>query len=67
MLAVKGQIHAQEVKIDLNGSVAPDYVFAQDYKLPSLDKVQQYIDQHHRLPEVPSATEMEVNGIKEAK
>jgi hypothetical protein len=26
-LAVKGSIHTQEVKVDLQGAVAPDYVF----------------------------------------
>ena len=62
-LAVKGQIHAQEVKVDLNGAVAPDYVFEKDYALPSLESVKTYIDQNKHLPEVPSAKEMEANGI----
>jgi hypothetical protein len=62
-LSVRGQVHAQEVKIDLSGSVAPDYVFAKNYKLPSLEEVKAYIDQHQHLPEVPSAKEMDANGI----
>jgi Phage T4 tail fibre len=62
-LAVKGQIHAQEVKIDLNGAVAPDYVFEKDYKLPSLESVKEYIDTNKHLPEVPSAKEMGEKGI----
>jgi hypothetical protein len=32
-LAVKGTIHTQEVRVDLNGAVAPDYVFEKDYSL----------------------------------
>ena len=63
-LTVKGVVHAQEVKIDLNGATAPDYVFEKDYKLPSLEKIKSYIDRYHHLPEVPSAKEMEENGVK---
>ena len=62
-LSVKGQVHAQEVKVDLSGSVAPDYVFTGNYKLPSLEEVKAYIDKHQHLPEVPSAKEMETSGI----
>jgi hypothetical protein len=63
-LSVKGVVHAQEVKVDLTGAVAPpDYVFNEDYKLPSLETVKAYINKNHHLPEVPSAKEMEANGI----
>ncbi|HRK55438.1 MAG TPA: tail fiber protein [Cyclobacteriaceae bacterium] len=62
-LTVKGVIHAQEVKVDLNGSVAPDYVFERDYPLTSLEELKSYIDQNKHLPEVPSAKEMEEEGI----
>jgi hypothetical protein len=62
-LSVKGQIHAQEVKVDLNGAIAPDYVFNKDYKLPSLEEIQSYITANKHLPEVPSAKEMEEKGI----
>jgi hypothetical protein len=62
-LSVKGQIHAQEVKVDLNGAIAPDYVFEKDYVLPSLEQIQSYITANKHLPEVPSAKEMEEKGI----
>ncbi|MEQ9413812.1 MAG: tail fiber protein, partial [Cyclobacteriaceae bacterium] len=62
-LTVKGIIHTQEVKVDLNGSVAPDYVFEKDYPLTSLEELESYIDQNKHLPEVPSAKEMEEEGI----
>jgi hypothetical protein len=62
-LTVKGDIHTQEVKVDLNGAVAPDYVFEKDYPLTTLEDLKSYIDQHKHLPEVPSAKEMEENGI----
>ncbi len=63
-LAVKGNIHAQEVKVDLNGAVAPDYVFKEGYNLKSLEEVQNYIKEHGHLPNIPSAKEMEENGIE---
>jgi len=63
-LAVKGQVHAQEVKVDLNGAVAPDYVFEKDYQLTSLEEIKNYIDQNKHLPEVPSAAAMEKNGVQ---
>ena len=61
-LAVKGDIHAEEVKVDLNVP-GPDYVFDEDYDLPSLEELQNYIRENRHLPEVPSAKEMEANGI----
>lgn len=63
LLAVKGTVHAREVKVDMAGAVAPDYVFEKNYKLPSLDDIKSYINQHHHLPEVPSAKELEENGM----
>ena len=59
---VKGDIHAEEVRVDLTVP-GPDYVFEEDYDLPSLESIQNYIRENKHLPEVPSATEMEENGI----
>jgi hypothetical protein len=61
-LAVNGDVHAKEVKVDLNFP-GPDYVFESDYKLLSLEQIHQYVQEHKHLPEVPSAKEMEQNGI----
>jgi hypothetical protein len=61
-LAVKGTVHAQEVKVDLNVP-GPDYVFEENYNLPSLTEIENYIKQNKHLPEVPSAKAMEANGI----
>jgi len=63
-LSVKGQVHAQEVKVDLNGAIAPDYVFKEGYDLKSLEEVQDHIQEHGHLPNIPSAQEMEANGIQ---
>ena len=63
-LTVKGTIHAQEVKVDLNGVLAPDYVFLDDYELRPLEAVQNYIKEHGHLPNIPSAKEMEAQGVE---
>ncbi|MBL0737623.1 hypothetical protein JI750_12025 [Flavobacterium sp. GN10] len=62
-LTVAGNIHAQEVKVTVNAGVVPDYVFANDYKLKSLNEVEQYIKKNSHLPEIPSAKELEKNGL----
>jgi hypothetical protein len=61
-LTVNGKIHAKEVRIDLDFP-APDYVFANDYKLKSLQEVDEFIKQNSHLPEIPSAKEIEKNGL----
>jgi hypothetical protein len=63
LLAVSGQVHAQEVKVSITVP-GPDYVFANDYKLTSLKEIEAYIDRNKHLPEVPSAKEMEKNGVQ---
>ncbi len=62
-LTVKGIVHAQEVRVDLSVP-GPDYVFEKSYKLRTLEEIKTYIDQNKRLPEVPSAAEMEKNGVQ---
>jgi hypothetical protein len=62
-LTVKGKIHTQEVRVDMSGPLVPDYVFAEDYKLKSLQEVEDYIKENKHLPEIPSAKEIEKNGL----
>lgn len=66
-LTVKGKIHTQEVRVDMTGSLVPDYVFANDYKLKSLQEVESYVNQNSHLPEIPSAKEFEKNGMQLAE
>lgn len=73
MLTVKGSIHTQEVVIDLEGAVAPDYVFERyfegisalnpEYEFLSLSEIEAFIKQYHHLPKMPSAIEFDKNGI----
>jgi len=62
-LTVNGNIHAEEVKVDLSVP-GPDYVFKEDYDLKSLEEVQNFIKAHGHLPNIPSTKEMEENGIQ---
>ena len=61
-LTVKGKIHSQEVKIDLNGAVVPDYVFLDDYNLKSLEDIESFIDKNGHLENIPSAKQVEEEG-----
>ena len=62
-LTVAGTIHTEEVLVDLNVP-GPDYVFEEDYPLSTLKEVEDYIKENKHLPEIPSAKEMEANGVK---
>ena len=61
-LAVNGNIHAKEVKVDLVGW--PDYVFTKGYDLPPLAEVEQHILEKGHLINIPPAKEVEANGIQ---
>ena len=74
-LTVNGNIHAKEVRVDLN--IPPDYVFDHyysgvsklkpSYKMPSLLEVEEFVKQNHHLPEIPSAQEIVENGLRLAQ
>lgn len=65
MLAVAGKIAADgEVRVfNIGTTNFPDYVFDKDYPLPSLEETEKYVKENHHLPEVPSAAEVEKNGM----
>jgi hypothetical protein len=62
-MAVDGKLITEEVKVQLSGNW-PDYVFAKDYKLLSLEEVQKHIREQGHLPNIPSAKEIEANGVE---
>ncbi len=41
----------------------PDYVFSKDYDLKPLSEVQAFIDKHSHLPDVPSASQINAEGL----
>ena len=59
-LAVGGKIRAEEVKVETGWA---DYVFKDDYQLPSLEEVEKHIAEKGHLINIPSAAEVEANGI----
>ncbi len=60
--AVNGAILCKEVKVVENLSGA-DFVFEPDYKLMSVDSLSEYIETNKHLPDVPSANEMQNEGL----
>jgi hypothetical protein len=52
-----------EIRTDALGCYWPDYVFASDYNLRSLDEVAAFIEENQHLPEVPSVAEVVEKGI----
>lgn len=64
-LFVKGGIKTEEVKIVLhNGTSWPDYVFTKEYKLTSLEEVEQHIQDKGHLHKVASAEELHKEGLE---
>jgi hypothetical protein len=61
-LAVGGGMIATAVTVKTVANW-PDYVFKKDYTLPSLTDVKTYIDQNQHLPEIPSAQQIEKDGV----
>ena len=59
-LSVNGSIRAKEVVVETGWA---DFVFEKDYQLKSLTEVENFIKINKHLPEVPSAKEVEENGV----
>lgn len=59
-LAVNGNIRAKEIKVETGWS---DFVFENGYKLPTLKDVEKHIKEKGHLKDIPSAKEVEKNGI----
>lgn len=62
LLSVDGRIMCEELKVQNSGNW-PDYVFASDYKLPSLSEVENHINEKGHLIGIPSASEVEESGV----
>lgn len=63
-LGVAGGIITEELKLKLQSSGWPDYVFADDYQLMSLTEVNGFIKKNKHLPGMAPATEMSKTGIE---
>jgi len=70
-LTVRGTIHAEEIKVDLQ--VPADYVFESyfdgastlksEYTMPNLKELEDYLKENYHLPEIPSAQEIREEGL----
>ena len=60
-LAVDGSVIVTDLYVELYSSW-PDYVFDKDYKHRSLESLEEYINNNHHLPGLPSAQEVENKG-----
>jgi hypothetical protein len=64
LLAVAGSIGAWgEVRVFTTGTPFPDYVFDPTYKLPNLEATEKFVKENRHLPEVPSAADIEKDGM----
>ncbi len=61
-LAVEGHIRAREIRVDQD--TWPDYVFKEDYRLTSLAETKKHIQEKGHLPNMPSAAEVQANGVE---
>jgi hypothetical protein len=63
-LYVQTGILTEKVRVSVvNSGTWADYVFADKYALPSLQEVAGYIKTNKHLPGIPSAAEVEKNGV----
>lgn len=60
-LDVHGVIRADEIYV--NVASGADFVFDESYKLRPLSEVKEYVEKKQHLPEIPSAKEMQQNGV----
>lgn len=62
-LAVGGKTITAEVVVKPESSGWPDYVFESDYELMPLSALERYVKQNKHLPDVPTAKEVDSNGV----
>ncbi len=71
-LTVNGMVYAKEVKVDTK--IPADYVFEKyyegvsslnpEYKMPTLEEVENFTKEYKHLPEIPSAKEIQEKGLE---
>lgn len=60
-LSVNGAVRASRVRVYTDWA---DYVFEKDYNLPTLEEVEKHIIEKGHLIDIPSANDVENNGIE---
>lgn len=62
-LFVKDGIRTEKVKVDIGIGTWGDFVFRPKYDLMPLTELQNYVRTHQHLPSIPSAAEVEKQGL----
>ncbi|MDR0207352.1 MAG: hypothetical protein LBI45_08880 [Bacteroidales bacterium] len=65
-IRVEDLLCAQEIIVQVR-TCWPDYVFDKNYELMPLQELEQFVNENRHLPNVPSATEVETNGVNVAE
>jgi len=60
-VVISNKLEAKEIKV--TESPTADFVFEEDYRLPTLQEVEQHIKEKKHLPEIASAKQMEKEGV----
>ena len=63
--ALYGKFEAKGIKVTTSPSA--DFVFEENYDLPTLESIENHIKEKKHLPEIASAKEMEKNGVNVGK
>lgn len=61
-LAVNGNIRAKEVRVEATNW--PDYVFEKNYKVRSLESLEEFIKVNKHLPEIPDKAQVDSQGVE---
>jgi len=62
LVVIDGKVICEELRVELSGNW-PDYVFDNDYELMPLNELEKSIKKNKHLPGLPSAKNVEANGI----
>lgn len=63
-LGVGGKMLCEELRVKLQSSGWPDYVFSNKYRLMPLNELQKFIRQNNHLPNIPKASFIEKEGLE---
>ncbi len=66
-LSVDGKILAKEIWVNIHTSNWADFVFSKEYKLKPLIEVDAFIEKEKHLPDIPSAVDLEKEGLSLAE
>jgi hypothetical protein len=60
-LSIRGKLMCEEMKVQLTADW-PDFVFQDNYRMPTISELDKFIKLNHHLPGMPPAVEVEKNG-----